>query len=275
MKLTRLSTLYDENLIQRTITILIGLPIVLAIIIAGRPFDVLLALGVGIICGIELHNMIRAAHLFGLAVILILIGGLIVGLAYSFPGGVLATLGLVVGGSGAHTLYGDQNPRWGFWRTNYLPAIAGGVWIGLPLGLVLVIRHHNEGLAWIMLFFASNWSTDVFALLGGKLFGRHKLAPRISPSKTIEGTISGLSIGFLAALLVGTIFALSLGVSLLAGIVIPILTTVGDLLESKVKRFFGVKDTSALLPGHGGFLDRIDGLLLAAPGFWVLLTLFV
>ena len=113
------------------------------------------------------------------------------------------------------------------------------------------------------------WANDTMAFVGGKVFGRHKLAPNISPGKTWEGAVVGALSAGLAASMWWDAGALILG--LLAGA----LSTCGDLMESRVKRLAKVKDSGALLPGHGGVLDRFDGFLFAAPAHALLWCIFV
>ena len=105
----------------------------------------------------------------------------------------------------------------------------------------------------------------------GRAFGRRPLAPAISPKKTVEGAIGGMVFGTAAMILVGRLaFAASpLGLLALLGAAIVALGIVGDLFESLLKRSAGVKDSSALIPGHGGVLDRIDSWLFAAPAYYV------
>ncbi len=110
------------------------------------------------------------------------------------------------------------------------------------------------------------WSSDIGAYLAGRLFGGPKLAPRISPGKTRSGAAGGLlcamSIGLIAAAITPGGHLIS--ATLIAGL-IGIASQFGDLLESALKRYFGVKDSGKTIPGHGGLLDRLDGMLLAAP----------
>jgi phosphatidate cytidylyltransferase len=124
-----------------------------------------------------------------------------------------------------------------------------------------------------MLLFLSVWPGDSLAYFAGRAFGKHKLAARVSPKKTWEGAAGGL-VGSIA----GTFIAQALfmpDLSALACVVIgagaAIVEQIGDLCESLFKRSFGVKDSGALLPGHGGMLDRVDGLLFA--GVWVYVAL--
>ncbi|HQQ94466.1 MAG TPA: phosphatidate cytidylyltransferase [Bacteroidia bacterium] len=118
------------------------------------------------------------------------------------------------------------------------------------------------------------WCNDTCAYLGGSLFGKHKLAPSISPGKTIEGT----AIGIMLSLALGIPIAhwLDLEVNRLwmsLSLIVPVLATAGDLLESLIKRRAGVKDSGNLMPGHGGFLDRFDSLIFAGPFVLLLLKL--
>ena len=120
--------------------------------------------------------------------------------------------------------------------------------------------------AWLMLFVAvCVWSTDTFAYFVGRWCGRHKLAPQLSPGKTIEGSVGG----FLGAVLVGAAFGHWIHLPLMHGIAVGALAgvmgQVGDLFESALKRELGIKDFGRVLPGHGGALDRFDSLLFVAP----------
>lgn len=111
------------------------------------------------------------------------------------------------------------------------------------------------------------WIGDTGAYFSGLLLGRHKLAPEISPNKTVEGLAGGMVVTALAGVGLGVWWRLGLGLwhSLALGILITIFGTLGDLVESKIKRAAGAKDSGSLLPGHGGVLDRFDSLMFAAP----------
>ena len=141
-------------------------------------------------------------------------------------------------------------------------------WLGGSWALVALPAHAHDG--WPVVQFATLiWANDTMAFVGGKMLGRHKLAPAISPGKTWEGAIVGtLGAGLAAAMWWGP---MGLGLGLLAGA----LSTCGDLMESRVKRLAKVKDSGALLPGHGGVLDRFDGFLFAAPVHSLLWCIFV
>jgi len=119
------------------------------------------------------------------------------------------------------------------------------------------------------------WMNDSFAYLIGKQFGKNKLYPSVSPKKTVEGAIGGLVFGLLAAVLIAQIDPLlSLYQWLLLATVVVITGNLGDFLESKFKRVAGVKDSGAILPGHGGMLDRLDSLIFAAPFAYLLIIIF-
>jgi phosphatidate cytidylyltransferase len=119
------------------------------------------------------------------------------------------------------------------------------------------------------------WAADIGGYFAGRAFGRRRLAPEVSPGKTLEGLAGGV----LAALVVSVMIAMAagygvdaLGWLILASIAVIAASVVGDLMESLVKRVAGVKDSGTLLPGHGGILDRVDAVLAAAPVAAVLLT---
>jgi len=124
----------------------------------------------------------------------------------------------------------------------------------------------SEGFSWLLILLAAIWINDTMAYITGSLIGKHKLIERISPGKTWEGFFGGLIFTIATLLIVNHIFfdfgMISLGI---IALVIVLSGTIGDLLESKLKREAGVKDSGNIIPGHGGVLDRIDSLLLAAP----------
>ncbi len=145
--------------------------------------------------------------------------------------------------------------------------VQGVVYIPLFLSFLALIRNGTDGLVWIAFLLGLIFAGDTSAYYFGSYLGRHKLAPAISPGKTIEGAIGGL----LANLVVGVLFKLFVFPALpwvaiiIFSLIIGTGGQIGDLFESELKRASGVKDSGGLLPGHGGFLDRIDALLFAAP----------
>ena len=118
--------------------------------------------------------------------------------------------------------------------------------------------------------------TDVFALFTGSRFGKHKLLERISPKKTIEGFAGGWILGGLCSFIWASIFgyfSLGFGLFLVSSLVLPIVSQIGDLIFSMFKRYFGIKDFSDLIPGHGGILDRFDSILITALVFGAIIAL--
>ena len=157
--------------------------------------------------------------------------------------------------------------------------ITGVVYGALPLAcLGLLVRHAGETAPfWFILTLATVWLSDTGAYFGGKALGERPLYKAVSPNKSIEGSISGLIGSFVGAVTCNLTFPLisaawvSLTVPELVALVIPanILAQLGDLSESLIKRSQGVKDSGSIVYGHGGLLDRIDGLMFAAPWFYV------
>ncbi len=151
-------------------------------------------------------------------------------------------------------------------RPNSIWISLGALYIGLPALALISLRGGGEDARNLVLWlFAVVWVTDIGAYACGRLIGGPRLAPRISPKKTWAGAIGGV----LAAALVSAAAALAAPVDpvsiVLFGVFLSVAAQAGDLLESAVKRHFGIKDVSHVIPGHGGVFDRVDGLLVAAP----------
>ena len=142
--------------------------------------------------------------------------------------------------------------------------LSGFVYALIPALALLWIRERDaHGLALLVWAFIVTWSTDIGAYFAGRRFGRRKLAPAISPNKTVEGLFGGI----VAATLFGGAWALATGLGIALLVLAPVLAIAaqgGDLFESGMKRRAGVKDSGAWLPGHGGILDRLDGLVPVA-----------
>ena len=144
-------------------------------------------------------------------------------------------------------------------------SLAGLLYTALPIGTLVWLRSDQAyGATAVLFVFVVAWTTDTISYAAGRLIGGAKLAPHISPNKTWNGFIAGT----LAPAMVGYAFALALGGTTawrlaLVSVALALACQMGDLVESAVKRRFGVKDMSGLIPGHGGLFDRIDGLLLA------------
>jgi phosphatidate cytidylyltransferase len=154
-------------------------------------------------------------------------------------------------------------------------ALLAGCLVGVRM-IEDTVRTPNLAAKLLTMFFAMVILTDTGAYYTGRSLGRHKLAPRISPGKTVEGFIGGLSAAVLAGYLSRLLFfpEIPLLQALILGALIGLLGPVGDLAESMLKRGSGVKDSGTLLPGHGGMLDRVDAILFCAPLLYAYTRLF-
>jgi phosphatidate cytidylyltransferase len=152
--------------------------------------------------------------------------------------------------------------------------VFGVFYVGWLGSHIILLRQLGEGLPerdmggfFVILAFALAWGTDTGAYFIGNAFGRRKLLPRVSPSKSVEGALGGVLFSLAAAFIAKASFAklLSLPDVVVLGLVSPVMATLGDLVESLMKRDVRIKDTSRALPGHGGMLDRFDSVLFVAP----------
>ncbi len=258
-----------SSLVSRIAIALILLPVVLGVVWLGGWWLFGLALVGGLLALHELYAMARSLRpivLGGYAgLIFTLIGAQLGGTTWVLAGilsTVVAAL-LVFFVSSAR-----QNAVGGFALT-----LLGVVWVGGGLSYLMLVRDVPEnGRLLIFTVLLTVFADDTAAFFVGRTIGRHRLAPAISPGKSVEGFIGGTIAGVAV-----TFFALyeqdvvSTGESLILGVVIAVAATLGDLFESAVKRDLGVKDSGTLLGGHGGVLDRVDSLLWAGPAAYVAL----
>lgn len=165
---------------------------------------------------------------------------------------------------------------------NGLFTICGILYAVLPFGLLnqTVMQtemsegnHYNPMLILGIIFLI--WSNDTFAYLGGSLFGKNKMIERVSPGKTWEGTAIGVAVTFgLSFIFDSCICPLGGYTWPVMGLIVPVLATLGDLVESKLKREAGIKDSGNIMPGHGGILDRFDSLIFVSPFVYVYFNFF-
>ena len=150
-----------------------------------------------------------------------------------------------------------------------LYTLAGLTYPCVLFALLMVISVSRIWWQTLVIACMSAWICDTFALFGGMRFGRHKLAPRVSPNKTVEGSISGalssLPTALAAWLIFRAVYPIPFSVCLLTALLSSTMGQIGDLAESLLKRMIGVKDFSNLIPGHGGVFDRADSLLFSIP----------
>jgi len=120
-----------------------------------------------------------------------------------------------------------------------------------------------------MFLFILIWSSDTFAYCSGRLFGKHKMAPTISPKKTWEGFIGGVILTLVLCYFIESRFGYLRGNWIIVGVLVATFAPLGDLVESQLKRNFNVKDSGNIIPGHGGILDRLDSFILCAPVIYI------
>lgn len=261
----------------RVLTALVGGPLFIAALVAGHWWWTGLVVLVALLGLLEWYALAQryfgrplpADALFG--------GGLLLlALAYIAAGEPVAAPGFGVGAAVfAVTLY--TLVRTTFWAPRRPMAAGAAVVLGIlyVAGLLshfLLLRALSpHGLALTLLAVAGTWATDTGAFFAGRALGGRLLAPEISPGKTVSGAVGGWVSGFVVVLLGGVLWAaIPLTRTLVLAVAVPLLSQVGDLLESAIKREAGLKDTGRLLPGHGGVLDRFDSLLLVIPAVYYL-----
>ena len=254
-----------SNTALRVITALIVLPIaVLAGLAGGLFLTILIGLGVAL-ATLEFYMLAQGreaqgSSLVGLPVALAVVLAFHLGQDIIWQGAlvlcVLATFVLM-------TLRHPDDVRRSLWQVG--STLAGVFYIAFPGAFLIGLRALDEGVMWLFVVLTATWGADTFAYLGGRFFGRTKLAPTLSPKKTVEGAVVGVIGGIVpAALLLAQSGHLSGGTWVLI-ILLPFVAIAGDLFESAIKRFFSVKDSHIagldLFPGHGGVLDRMDALI--------------
>jgi phosphatidate cytidylyltransferase len=250
------------DLRARVIVALPAAGVAVALVVAGGPFLALPLAVLGALAMSELHGLAGGrgapARLDWLAVAALPVAAL---------GGREALLGALVAGLpllfAAHAL-----ARRGPDALRSVPvSMLGLVWIGVAFGHGVLLREGDHGAGLLIDVMVGTFVGDTAAHLFGSAFGRHRLAPRISPNKTVEGLAAGIVVGTAAVWLVATIWQewLAPGEALALGLAITLAAPAGDLFESLLKRAAGVKDSGRLFGPHGGVLDRIDALLFAAP----------
>ena len=153
--------------------------------------------------------------------------------------------------------------------------VLGIVYIPVSLSLLIFIKELNGGTLWIIWLLIVIFANDTGAFYFGTFFGKRPFSPNISPNKTIEGSLGGIAASMVAGFIFCQIFFNDLSLSFLTipgSFMLAVAGQIGDLFESAMKRSSGIKDSGRILPGHGGMLDRIDGLLLAVPVLYVYLV---
>ncbi len=259
-----------NNFISRVLVGIIGLPVVLGLVWLGGWWLAALVLLASLVAVHEFVTVSRPlrplAPALYLGVALSLVLAQTSGTIWML-GGMLATFLFAFAASALAKTRAPSTVAIG-------ATVLGAGWIGFGLGHLLLLRdihHHGRLLAFTILL--TVWAADTFAYFGGRLLGRHKLAPTLSPGKTWEGfvigSLAGVFVSFVA--LYDTRHSyLKIWEAVVLGIVVVLASVAGDLFESMLKRDMQVKDTGRLLGGHGGILDRVDALLFAGPAAYYL-----
>ncbi len=262
------------------------MPLIILVTWAGGLFFALLV-GVLIILGLsELWNVLEASELEPWRKTGYVLGTAVCAAAFLFAGkplfllaGFSGTLILVVllavaGGSSSRVM------------TGIVPTLGGVLYVGWLFSFQIPLRIHGgrllpgtdmdpdlAGMTVLLFGYALVWTCDTSAYFVGKKWGSRKLVPRVSPGKTVEGAVGGLLFTVAVAVLYRVLFlpVMHAGAAVLIGAVVGVVSQAGDVFESALKRRGGVKDSSSLIPGHGGILDRFDGMLFAIPALYYIL----
>lgn len=252
-----------SKLLIRLITATVYAAVMLAAILWGRPLGLGVVLGIAAMLAVsELYGFTRREYRMPNEVFGVLAAG-----AMPIAAGVWGQTGLmavltvlVIAALIWHVAFRQVR------TSDTAVTVFGAVYVGFLLAHFVLLRSLDAGTELALATILSVWANDSFAYIVGSTIGRHKLAPRISPHKSWEGFIAGTLFTILVWIGVGLVAdtGLSLAALTLTGVCVSFAAVVGDLAESRLKREAGVKDSGRLLPGHGGFLDRFDSLILVS-----------
>ena len=249
---------------KRILVGIFGIPLLLYIIYLGGIYFFVLTLILNFFCLYEFYISFRSKNIFPLKYFSILISYLLIGLAYKQDPLVLAILMLFIITLIVIEIFRKENKRS---LLNPVIGTFGIFYITVPFMLLNIMETDFKLILYLITLI---WVCDIFAYFTGKFLGKHKLTT-ISPNKTIEGAIGG----FVFTLIVSFAFHfiipdfIRMQDSLICGIIIGVFGQIGDLFESMIKRYTEIKDSSEIIPGHGGVLDRFDSLIFVTPIIYV------
>jgi phosphatidate cytidylyltransferase len=262
-----------SQLFNRVLVSILALPLVLGAVYLGGWALLGLALAAALIAVHEYAELVRPLRPLVLAAYLGA-GAMVVGASLGgsrwLLAGLLATIVLTFVMQG---LTGTSQPA----TVSMGATVLGAAWIGLGLGHIVLIRDLEHGVLAVFTVLLAVFAADTFAFFAGRLVGRHRMAPVMSPRKTWEGflfgTAAAVAVAFFAIYPDRDVF-LTVWQSLVLGAVLAAAGALGDLFESLIKRDMGAKDSGRLLGAHGGILDRVDAHLFAAPAAYYLIAAF-
>jgi phosphatidate cytidylyltransferase len=258
-------------LATRVATAVVGIPLILAVVLIGGLLYTVVAALILAVAALELVAMLAPSgeeprpfwqpSLAGIAAAI----GVVLVVAGADTGGNEWTAAVVAGIGLAFLVAMLRTPVEG--AVDWVAVVAAIVYVGFLGSYLVLVRDLDDDGEWIILAVVSTWIADTFAYFTGKLVGRNKMAPRISPGKTWEGTAGGIAGAVVGVVAIDLILDLpmSTGEALWLGAMLGPVAVLADLGESMLKRGAGVKDTSELVPGHGGLLDRLDSILFTVP----------
>ncbi|MBN3033138.1 MAG: phosphatidate cytidylyltransferase [Candidatus Saganbacteria bacterium] len=261
----------------RTITALLGVPVILACIFyGGFPF-LILVLALALLAVNEFYNLMMKKGFFPAYYVGNAITASFVIFAYYAlkrnwePGhSAILTLAAAIAMISGVFLKREKDTI-----VDVAVTILGMVYVGWFLSYLFFIRSLTEHGGYLFFLVFTVWAMDIAAYLAGRVFGHTPLMPSVSPKKTWEGALAGFVVCLIAAAIFSQTAQLAIGHALILGALIGIFGQISDLIESLIKREAGAKDSSDLIPGHGGVLDRIDSFVLTAPLMYYYLILFV
>ena len=266
-----------SNTATRIIVSIVSIPLIIGAALIGNYFFLFLVLGIGLISYFELYSMVKQKDTsVNLVVGLLSVASIILNIYFDWIAFEILSM-LIVIGILLNELFRNKNEA----IANIGTSLLGIFYIGLFSGAILEIREiynfsdmlYSRGGYLIIATLFTIWICDSAAFFLGTAFGKHKLHERVSPKKSWEGAIAGFifSIFTMIAAQFSLLNFLSIFDALILGIIIGTIGQMGDLVESLIKRDAGVKDSSALIPGHGGMFDRFDSLFLSSPVIFIYL----
>lgn len=270
-------------LVKRTLVVLVLLPLGLAAIVAGGwVFVALIALVVGLAAWEYTRLFEHGGYHPSLALV---VGGavlLVAGRSWNgFESAAWILSLLILSAMAYHLLAYERGRDQG--GSDFALSLAGILYLGWLGAYLVSLRQLPEGEWWLLLVLPAVWFADMGAYFAGSRFGKHRLSPRLSPKKTWEGYLAGIPAAVIGGALLAVLYQSWTGPAssitplrgALVGLAMGVLTTLGDLGESMIKRQVGVKDSGTLLPGHGGVFDRIDSWLWGGViGYYLVLWFF-